>query len=162
VNGADRRAGGHDEAARLYRRLFGGPDRAADDPRVIAVIWATVDRDRTLADVGLAGDPLADDPHLGANVVLVRPAGGDPIAIVEPITEGRLAATLARNGEGAVGEYVETPILLGRISETAAAAGLGASSPADGPFGRSVIVLPPAVGGPLLVVVERPAGTIGR
>jgi hypothetical protein len=141
-----------------------GPEgkRPPDERRVLAVIWATVDRDRVLADLDLAAERLAEDPHLGASVTLVRSAEGDPIAILEPITEGRLAATLARNGEGPAGEYVEAPLPLEAIGRAAAAAGLVIGRPADGPFGRSVLVLPSRLGGPLLVLVQPSAGTIGR
>ena len=157
----------------IYERLFGGSGSEvaargggarsqATSRRVLAVIWATVDRDRVLADLEVAAIWLADDSHLGASVGLVRRAESDPIAILEPLTEGRLAASLARHGEGPAGEYVEAPIGLEAVGAAAATAGLVVSRPADGPFGRSVIVLSGTVGGPHLVLVERAAGTIGR
>jgi hypothetical protein len=144
---------------RVYERLFG--DFRANR-RVVAVIWATVDRDRVVADLRLPVEPLVDDPSLGASVGLVRPAGQHPVAILEPFTEGRLAATLARHGEGPAGEYVEAPIGLDALRAAATSADLVLGRPADGPFGRSVIVLGGPVDGPHLVLVERPAGTIGR
>ena len=164
-----------DTPDRIYARLIavaGAPAASAGDAsegdappnerRVLAVIWATVDRDRVLADLDVAAERLVEDPHLGASVTLVQPVDGDPIAILEPVTEGRLAATLARNGEGPAGEYVEAPLPLEAIGGAAAAAGLVVSRPADGPFGRSVIVLPGRPGGPFLVLVEPSAGTIRR
>ena len=144
---------------RIYERLFG--DFRANR-RVLAVIWATVDRDRVVADLRLPVEHLADDRSLGASVGLVRPAGQHPVAILEPLTEGRLAATLARDGEGPAGEYIEAPVGLDTIGGAATRAGLAVGRPADGPFGRSVLVLGGPVGGPHLVLVERPAGTIGR
>jgi hypothetical protein len=145
---------------KVYGRLFPG---TADRRRVLAVIWATVDRDRLLVESEWsAAEILADDPHLGASVALVVPAVGDPIAILEPLTEGRLAATLARHGEGPAGEYVETPVDLVAIGPVATAAGLTLGRPAAGPFGRSVLVVSSPVSGPHLVLVERPAGTIAR
>ena len=135
---------------------------AASEVRVIAGIWATVDTDRILAGLGLPAELLAGDPHLGARVTLVRPGDGDPLAVVEPATEGRLAETLARRGEGRIGEYVESPLPLDRLAALAASAGVRLSRPLDGPFGRSVLVQPGTPGDPLVVVVERPAGTIGR
>jgi hypothetical protein len=144
---------------RIYERLF-GDSRA--ERRVLAVIWATVDRDRLLADLRLPVEPLVDDPSLGASVGLVRPAGEHPIAILEPLTEGRLAATLARHGEGPAGEYVESPVGFDALSAAATRADLVLSRPTDGPFGRSVLVLGGPVDGPHFVLVERPAGTIGR
>jgi hypothetical protein len=164
-----------DTPERIYGRLIAaastpaatagdGRERNAppNERRVLAVIWATVDRDRVLADLDVAAERLAEDPHLGASVGLVRPADGDPIAILEPVTEGRLAATLARHGEGPAGEYVEAPLPLETIGGAAAAAGLVVSRPADGPFGRSVLVVPSRLGGRLLVLVQPSAGTIGR
>ena len=164
-----------DTPERIYARLIAGAgalaatagdasegDAPPNERRVLAVIWATVDRDRVLADLDVAAERLAEDPHLGASVTLVRPADGHPIAILEPVTEGRLAATLARRGEGPGGEYVETPLSLEAIGGAAAAAGLVIGRPADGPFGRSVLVLPRRAGGPHLVLVEPSAGTIGR
>ena len=151
----------------LYERLFGagGTDAARTGPerrRVLAVIWATVDSERALANLGSAALPLPDDPFLGASVRLVRPANGDPVAVLEPNTEGRLAATLARNGEGPAGEYVEAPTGLDELGDAAAREGLALSRSAQGPFGRSVLVLSDASAGPHLVLVEGPAGTIGR
>ena len=145
---------------RIYERLFG--DDRAEQRRVLAVIWATVDRDRVVAHLRLPVEPLADDPSLGASVGLVRPAGEHPIAILEPLKEGRLAATLARHGEGPAGEYVEAPVGLDAIRAAATRADIVLGRLADGPFGRSVLVLSGPVGGPHLVLVERPAGTIGR
>jgi hypothetical protein len=143
----------------IYERLF-GEFRA--NRRVLAVMWATVDRDRVVGELQLPVEPLADDASLGASVGLVRPAGQHPIAILEPLTEGRLAATLARHGEGSAGEYVEAPVGLDAIGAAATRADIVLGRPADGPFGRSVLVLGGPVDGPHLVLVERPAGTIGR
>ena len=151
--------GGAGSPGRTYERLFGRSTRAGR--RVVAVIWATVDRDRVVTDLQLSVERLADDMLLGASVGLVRPADTDPIAILEQFTEGRIAATLARHGEGPAGEYVEAPFGHDAMKAAAASAGLVLGRQAAGPFGRSVLVLGP-VDGPHLVLVERPAGTIGR
>jgi len=160
VNEELRADGGPNSPARIYERLFGDPQ--PDARRVLAVIWATVDRDRVVADLRLPVEFLADDRLLGASVALVRPADGDPIAVLEPLMEGRIAATLARHGEGLAGEYVEAPVGPAAITAAAAAAGLDIGRSGDGPFGRSVLVLGGPVDGPHLVLVEGPAGTIGR
>jgi hypothetical protein len=165
VSGSGRDAASHpadgpETVEGIYARLFG---EHATDRRVIAVIWATVDRDRLLAGSDWpTAESLPDDPFLGASVAVVRSATADAIAVVEPVTEGRLAATLARHGEGPVGEYVEAPVPLDDIGSAAAAAGLVVGRPAAGPFGRSVIVLSGPVSGPHLVLVERSPGTIAR
>ena len=131
-------------------------------PEVLAVIWATVDADRVLAGIASACEPLADDPLLGATVRLVRPADGEPIAIVEPNAEGRLAAALARSGEGPVGLYVVAAGGLTGVVRRAAASRVSLSREEAGPFGRSVLVLDGLPSGPHLVLVDRPAGTIDR
>jgi hypothetical protein len=122
---------------------------------VIALGWATVDTERgtgELADYG-PFEPAADEAILGARSV-VGPPGPDDlrVAIVEPNTEGRLAATLARHDEGPAVLWVAgTP-----------GADLRLSTAADGPFGNERLVLGGRLGGRYLIVVERPAGTIER
>jgi hypothetical protein len=137
-------------------------DSTAGPPVVVATILATVDLDRRLADAGLVGEPLADDPHLGAAVRLTHPPDGDRIAFLEPVTEGRLARTLARNDEGPAGQYVAAADGLDAAIARAVGAGVSLSAVADGPFGRSVLVRDGSASGPHLVIVERPAGTIAR
>jgi hypothetical protein len=133
---------------------------AGAEPVVLAVIWATVDADRVLAGIGLPGIELADDPLLGASVRLVRPSDGDPIALVEPRTEGLLAETLARSGEGPAGRYVLAADGLASVLVRAAAAGVALTRAEPGPFGQSVLVRGGPTAGPHLVLVERSTGTI--
>jgi hypothetical protein len=135
---------------------------AGGEPRVLAVIWATVDVDRVLAGIGLAAEALPDDELLGAAVRLARPLDGEPIALLEPTTEGRIAATLAQSGEGPAGQYVLATGGLSSLVERAAAAGIGIKRADEGPFGPSVLVLGGPVAGPHLVLVAGPAGTIDR
>lgn len=113
------------------------------EPRLIARIWATVDLDRAAGDLGLPVQALASEPHLGAAVGLVRPPGGPPIALLEPDTEGRLAATLARHGEGPAGAY----LVAGRSL---------ADEPGvrNGPFGPSVLDRASPRDGPHLILVD--------
>ena len=132
-----------------------------EPPAVIARIWATVDVERSIADSGLAAETLPDDPHLNAHVRLVRPPDDDPIALVEPSTEGRLAETLARRGEGPIGLYVAAPVDLDVVAARARSAGVRLGRIAAGPFGRSVLVGGDARG-PQIVIVEDRAGTIAR
>jgi hypothetical protein len=125
---------------------------------VVARIWQTVDIDRTVAGLGLPTEPIADDEVLGAHGVLVRPADGPPLAIVEPSTEGRLAGTLARHGEGHAGLYVAPA---GGPDE-ARGAGLRVIQDGPGPFGRSTLVAPPGADrwSPFIVIVAPPPATI--
>jgi hypothetical protein len=152
--------------------VTGPPDRdRADEPgiglewlaasdeaplRTLAVIWATVELEQA---VRAAGTPSVDvraieDPLLGARVVIAATtAAGDPVALAEPSTEGRLAATLARHGEGRAGRYVLAPMSIDTIRNRAAAAGRAVSRPAGGPFGPAVLVLGGPVEGPHLILV---------
>jgi hypothetical protein len=132
----------------------------------LAEIVATVDLERSLADRDRRAhlSAAADDPLLGARVVPITDDDGAAIALAEPTTEGRLAASLARNGEGPAGSYVAVPDGddLESFRGRAAAAGVGISRVAVGPFGPSVLVLGGPVGGPHLIVVERRSLPSGR
>jgi hypothetical protein len=126
----------------------------------LATIWATVDIERTLADRGVTASEAGYDPFLGARVVLPARAAGDapadnpPDAIAEPSTEGRLAATLARHGEGPVGRYVAVPDGLDRAAARAADHGIAITRIEPGPFGRSMLVLLGPVTGPHLILCD--------
>jgi hypothetical protein len=133
-----------------------------DEPEVLAAIWVTVDVERVLAQIGQAGQQLPDDPLLGASVTLVAAPDGNPIVLLEPRTEGRIAATLARGGEGPAGRYATPPGGLAGARLRAAAEGLSLSPEYDGPFGPSALVMDGPPAGPHLVLVDRPAGTIDR
>jgi hypothetical protein len=129
---------------------------------VLAVAWATVDLDRAVAAMGLPAEALPDDELLGASVRLVRPPGEDPIALLEPTTEGRLAATLAKSGEGPAGHYIRATDGLSSVIARATASGIGMKRANEGPFGPSALVLGGSATGPHLIIVDRPAGTIDR
>jgi hypothetical protein len=148
------------------------PSSAGAKPAILARLWATVDTDRAIADLISAGPRgavprrLADDPLLGAAVTLLAPPAGDPgaipVAVVEPNTVGRLAATLARHGEGDAGRYVAAPAGLRSVRSRAAGLGIRVSRTESGPFGPSLLVLEWPVGGPHLLIVDLPTGTIAR
>ena len=135
--------------------LTSGDRDGADEPALLAEIHATVELERALAVLGEPASRAAaavDEPLLGARVVPLR--GGAVLA--EPSTEGRLAATLARHGEGRAGRYLEVPFTLEDIARRAAAAGVALSRPAHGPFGREVLVLGGPAGAAHTLLVERP------
>lgn len=155
------------------------PDNPDEDDRIIAAllidpgpvttlatIWATVDRERARSAVGGIGEELPGDEHLGAWVTLLAhdAAGEPPIALLEPSTEGRLAAWLARNGEGPAGRYVgiDGAGAFDGLASRSAALGLGVTPVAGGPFGPSRLVIGRSRSAPNLVLVDRRAGTIGR
>ena len=130
-------------------------------PARLATIWATVDLERALRDLGVdvdgpAAPPAVEDPLLGARVALVDTALGR-LAVAEPSTEGRLAATLARNDEGPAGRYVAVDLAPSELANRATAAGVRLSSAAAGPFGRAVVVLGGRIGDPDLILVPRSA-----
>lgn len=133
-----------------------------EEPELLAAIWVTVDVERVLTEIGQAGLQLPDDPLLGASVTLVAGPDGEPIVLLEPRTEGRIAATLARGGEGPAGRYAAAPGGLAGARLRAAAEGISLSPEYDGPFGRSALVIDGPPAGPHLVLVDRPAGTIER
>jgi len=122
---------------------------------VIALGWATVDTERGAAELSDYGpfEPGPDEAILGARSAVGPPGSNDlRVAIVEPNTEGRLAATLARHDEGPAVLWVAG----------APQGDLRLSTAADGPFGRERLVLGGGLGGRHLIVVEAPAGTIER
>jgi hypothetical protein len=84
-------------------------NRAGGAP--LAVGWATVELDRAAIELaplvapGERFEPAPDCEILGARCRVARAgdaasAGAPLVILLEPTTEGRLAATLARHGEG--------------------------------------------------------------
>jgi len=140
------------DALEVVDRLVG-----ADARRVPG--WATVELDRAARELG-AGTAvqvrdLPDDPLLGARCRVLAADKGDAILLLEPATEGRIAASLARYGEG----YVATWIRLAsdrydNFVDSARREGLRLSSEAAGPFGRERLILGGPAWGPHLLVSE--------
>src|SRR6188768_48012 len=78
---------------------------------VLARGWATVELDRAAVELagslvpGTAFEPAAECVHLGAFCRIGRLAepsddGATLVVLLEPSTEGRMAVTMARHGEG--------------------------------------------------------------
>ncbi|MBA2380619.1 MAG: hypothetical protein H0V73_00780 [Chloroflexi bacterium] len=133
--------------------------RDVPPPGTIAEIHATVDLERTLTDLGLAApdaSAFVTDDLLGARILVVERPAGPPLALAEPSTEGRLAATLARHGEGPAGWYVRTWAPLAELRHQARTGGLAVSRTGDGPFGRQVLALDGIPFGRHLILVEVP------
>jgi hypothetical protein len=129
--------------------------------------WATVELDRAEREVREALTALGDarveerpdDDLLGARCRILRYDGDRDMLLLEPSTEGRLAASLARYGEGSVALYLfGAPGAAGRLAE----AGLVLSGAAPGPLGGQRLVLAGRAWGPHLLLVDEPATTIGR
>ena len=124
----------------------------------VAVGWATVELDRAareLSDLIGSGDVFRDAPPsvaLGARCRVGSGAaeGGVRIVLLEPDTEGRLSAALARHGEGWVATWVAAPTAPTASPSTDAQ--LSGARP--GPFGTERLVLGAPLTGPYRLIVE--------
>jgi hypothetical protein len=141
----------------------------------IAVGWGTVDLERaeqqlrrTVAHRHVA--PAPDDDLLAARCRIVVPIDGPLIVLLEPSTEGPLAASLARYGEEPIAEYLAPIPRDAEVVSRAVSAGIGLSAVSEGPLGPSRLVLAGGRWGPHLILVEQrdrgapqpPAATIER
>lgn len=127
-------------------------------PAPVAAGWATVELDRAAVELGRLLAPGAtfeaapDCLLLGARCRIGRAAGRDApaplIVLLEPITEGRLAATLARHGESWCATW-----------ETDDPGRAPTSTERSGPLGPERLVLGGPLGGPHRLLVS--AATIG-
>lgn len=125
--------------------------------------WATVELDRAEASFGVVPVPAASaaplatrdvaedtrDEHLGAFARVIRTGDDREIALIEPFTEGRLAAALARHGEGFVALYL---IADRGASARARAAGIVLSAAGLGPFGTQRLVIGGPRSGPFIAI----------
>ncbi len=134
----------------------------------LAVGWATVDIERAATELAPGDElvPLGDEALLGARAVRIA-AGVEPaLVLLEPITEGRLAATLARHGEGPAAVWLVPGAAAARrpplpsATPIPTAAPFTASRAAGGPFGAERLVLGRPVNGPHVLVLEERPGTI--
>lgn len=139
---------------------------------LVGVAWCTVDIERAEADLApwlepapASGRPAdGTDPHLGARS-RVRGAPGLPgevLVLSEPVTEGRLAASLARDDEGPCGLYLRPAGGLDAWIAGARARHAAVSAVRRGPFGRSVLVRGTPVAGPHLLLVDAPRPSSGN
>lgn len=80
--------------------------------------------------------------------------------LAEPVTEGRLAASLARDGEGPCALYLAPFEGLEAWVAAARERGIAVSPVRSGPLGRSVLVTgtPPGSGHPPVMAPDRPSG----
>ena len=115
-----------------------GALRSAEPPRLRAVGWATVDLERTFDDLGIEAPPPEDEALLGARACRID-LDGTAILVLEPTTEGRLAAALARRGEGICALYVAASQPLGPTARPTALGVPGRLLPHDQPWGPFVI-----------------------
>jgi hypothetical protein len=99
--------------------------RVPEGATLVGVGWSTVDGDRAAAELGLEVADAAGDAALGASSRIGATADGLTIVLLEPSTEGRLSASLARLGEGPVATWWDVD----------SGDGLDLAPDADGPFG---------------------------
>jgi hypothetical protein len=128
-----------------------------DGADVVAIGWATVEAQRAEIELGRAlGDGLApfvdapDDVLLGARCRSAAAVSPPFVVVLEPSTEGRLAGSLARLGEGPIAVWFS--LGPGPVD--------GASDPAEGPFGRERLVASGPRDGRHVFLLAGPPGTI--
>jgi hypothetical protein len=135
---------------------------------LVGVAWSTVELDRGEAELSawVTGSDLGSEPatrdgidaHLGARtrVRWTHALPGGRIVFAEPSTEGRLAASLARDGEGPCALYVAPAVGLAAWLREARKAGfpVRAARRLEGPFGASVLLPPGSPAGPFVLVVD--------
>lgn len=158
---------GPDDAARLLGAgaLGDALDRLVDAARPSGILdgWGTVDLDR--AEVELSGvtaahaagngrgapaaAPAPPERILGAACRLLHWPDGGAVLLLEPSTEGRLAAALARHGEGFIARYL---VADSGVAERIRRAGFGVSTEASGPLGRERLVLVGPRDGPFVIL----------
>jgi hypothetical protein len=126
----------------------------------IAIGWATVELDRAAAELAgslaLRSDfrPGAGSVVLGARVRISETTLGDrtiALVLLEPSTEGRLAAHLARFGEGWAATWVRAPA-------SQDAAGPGGAAGLGGPGEAGISWWPGPLGPERLDAGNPPAG----
>jgi hypothetical protein len=140
----------------------GGGERKPAGTRTLAVGWATVETERSIASIATdlhippaAFLPAPDSEVLGARCLVaggVLP-GGAALVVLEAATEGLLAAALARHDEG------PRVIWIGR-DDPGAAAEAAAARPSPGPFGPERLLLGLATDSVRRLLVSVPPGTI--
>jgi hypothetical protein len=139
----------------------------ACDGTPVAIGWATVELERAVAELGVAlrwpagrFAVAADDLLLGARcrVAFGSLPGGLTLLVLEPSTEGRLAASLARSGEGPAAIWLTVADLPGAI-DAARTPGATLSSERAGPLGPERLLRGGSIHGPHRLLVGLP-GTI--
>jgi len=81
------------------------------DAVLVGVGWSTVESERAARELGLDALDAPPDVALGASCRLADGPDGLVLVLLEPVTEGRLARSLARLGEGPVVTWWDVPAL---------------------------------------------------
>ncbi len=133
---------------------------------VLGVGWATVDLDRAVGDLaasqGIAADAGPDRPDaiLGARWrSFTDLAGTIALVVLEPSTEGRLAAALARRDEGPAVLYRGPAAGPAGASFLSGLVGAGVRMQfGESALGSGGLVLGRPLGGPQVVLIAVPSG----
>lgn len=153
-----------------WRNAVDGAAATSLNATALAIGWATVELDRAAAELaealGLGGvAAFCAAPRSVALGCVCRIArailpGGGSLLLLEPDTEGRVAGSLARRGEGPVAVWLTPPAP--DAPDGSSAGGLTLSAERDGPLGgeRLIVEGRGGVSGLLRLIVIRPAGTI--
>lgn len=126
-------------------------------PRRAVRGWATVELERAVVEVAetlgsrteCGVEPAPDDWVLGARCRRLRGAADREVLLLEPSTEGRLAAALARYGEGPVVLYL---LVDAGATERARRAGFTLTAEGRGPFGSERLVRAGPRYGPFVIL----------
>ena len=144
-------------AAEEIRASLAGRDPWLLELPIVGIGWATVELDRAAGELRAIGSFEAGprDANLGATARRSRRGERDqpPVILLEPDTEGLLAAALARFGEGVRAVYLG-PLDRADVDDTP---GLG--PPRPGPLGPARLVIGRPRWGPHALVL---AGVSGR
>ncbi len=136
-------------------------------PRLVALGWATVDLERAAAAwPALHWHGVPRDTLVGARGLLGDPEGADEgsdrrrsgrrLLLLEPDAEGRIAATLARHGEGPAALYVGlSPGAIAGSRARLVPLGVRLVHGA-GPFGPEIALTGPPASGPTVVLLRIP------
>lgn len=122
--------------------------------------WATVDAERAANELrhvlklpAVEAVAMPAEGPLGARCLrLERDGDGPALVLLQPTTEGRLAAALARRGEGVAVAWVALGLDDTRLLARANLGGLILSAVGRGPFGTERLVLGGPAWGPHLVL----------
>lgn len=136
------------------------PSRERPVPvRVAAIGFASVDAQRFAAERGWQIISARRDAVLGAaaSVVAGEARSGLRGLVLEPDTEGRIAASLARLGEGPAVLYLLPAGGLDEVRKRINRHGGRVTGEGAGPFGRAFALVGGAPWGPHVVVVESDA-----
>ncbi len=132
--------------------------------RVVAVGWATVDLDRAWSELAPPGAAAHEDHvHVVDGLLGARgrflgsSPGGIRSILLEPATEGRLAASLARRGEGPAALYLapttgDLSAALDRLARAGTRMRAG-----DTAIGPGAVVLDGPASGPQVILVAVPS-----